>query len=158
MLLKLMLVLVVCTVPPVLSFRNIDSIAKPPRHAHPMIKQMLEVSNSYRGQQGRKLHRISPELTAAAQNHADYMARTGVFSHQANRGLLARVQDAGYPGMVRENIAMGYPSVNEVFAGWRNSSGHWASMISQETEDAGFGYAVSSRGEAYWVAVYGDAE
>ncbi len=126
-----------------------------PRHMHPTIQQMLLKNNDYRIRYSRVPHTINPQLTEAAQNHADYMARTGVFSHYANSGYIARARNAGYTGKVRENIAMGYQTVDIAFNGWRNSSGHWSALISSGSRDAGFGYAVSKAGHPYWVAVYG---
>ena len=123
-------------------------------HHHPTLLKMLQANNELRDGVGLAAQRISPELTKAAQDHALFMARTGNFSHGSNGGSNARAKRYGYPGRVRENIAMGHSTISEAFRGWRNSGGHWASIISPATE-VGFGYAVNSRGTAYWVGVYG---
>jgi hypothetical protein len=93
-------------------------------------------------------------LTRVAQNHAQFMARTGSFSHYSNYGPWGRARRFGFRGNVRENIAMGYRNVPTAFTGWRNSGGHWASIVSDAPE-VGFGYALSKSGTPYWVAVYG---
>ena len=123
-------------------------------HHHPTLMKMLQTNNELRDGVGLAAQQISPELTKAAQDHALYMARTGNFSHGSNGGSNTRAKRHGYPGRVRENIAMGHSTISAVFRGWRNSGGHWASIISTAT-DVGFGYAVNSRGTAYWVGVYG---
>jgi uncharacterized protein YkwD len=123
-------------------------------HDHPKIVRMWERSNALREQVGLMPHRLNPELTKAAQDHAWYMARSGDFSHYSNRGPSGRAVKYGYRGGVCENIAMGQGSVQAAFVAWRNSGGHWANITSG-TIDAGFGYAVSRSGAPYWVAVYG---
>ena len=118
------------------------------------VQQMLAESNELRESVGLEPHQFSTELTAAAQDHAEYMAQTGEFSHYVNGGHWDRAKRHGYEGSTRENIAMGYITVEDAFAGWRSSSGHWATIVSGTT-DAGFGYAVNEYGMAYWVGVYG---
>ena len=124
-------------------------------HEHPTLLRMLARNNSLRGRIGLRPHRINPELTKAAQDHAVYMARTGSFSHYSNGGPQNRARRWGFRGMVRENIAWGQRDVNDAFNSWQNSSGHWASIVSN-TSEAGFGYAVGNDGRGYWVAVYGN--
>ncbi len=119
-----------------------------------IVQQMLERNNELRASVGLGPHRLSEELTKAAQDHAEYMSRTGEFSHYVNGGPSDRAARYGYEGSVRENIAMGYGSVHAAFAGWQSSGGHWASIVSGTT-DAGFGYAVSPGGTPYWVGLYG---
>jgi hypothetical protein len=126
-------------------------------HEHPTLQRMLTRSNELRRGVGLRPHRMSPELTKAAQDQANYMANTGSFSHYSNGGPWGRaLRHRFFGGNVRENIAMGQGSVPHVFNTWRNSGGHWASIVSN-TDEAGFGYAVGSGGTPYWVAVYGNA-
>jgi uncharacterized protein YkwD len=124
-------------------------------HEHPTLLRMLARNNSLRGRLGLRPHRINPELTKAAQDQAVYMARTGSFSHYSNGGPQGRARRWGFRGMVRENIAWGQHDVDDAFHSWQNSSGHWASIVSN-TSEAGFGYAIGNDGRGYWVAVYGD--
>ncbi len=130
-------------------------VAETPESAEvSMAEQMLQRNNELRASVGLPAHRLSAELTKAAQDHAEYMARTGAFSHYVNGGPSDRAARHGYQGSVRENIAMGYATVHAAFSGWQSSGGHWASIVSGTT-DAGFGYAVSPGGTPYWVGVYG---
>lgn len=128
---------------------------KPPLHQHPTLLKMLGRNNEIRARLGLRPHRINPALTQAAQNHAKYMARTRDFSHYSNGGPQYRAGLFGFRGFVRENIAWNYRDVNQTFNAWQASGGHYASIIS-DTSEAGFGYAVSSTGETYWVGVYGN--
>lgn len=122
---------------------------------HPTILSMLARNNSTRTSRGMRPMFLSSRLTAAAQSHANYMARTGSFSHYSNGSPQGRVAQYGFRGGVRENIAMGQPSVESAFNTWTASGAHYANMMSH-SDVAGFGYAVGSNGQAYWVAVYGN--
>jgi hypothetical protein len=115
---------------------------------------MLRRSNLIRRNAGLKPQRINPALTKAAQDHANYMASTGDFSHYTNGGYQYRAQKYGFKGGVLENIAAGFGTVDATFNTWQSSGGHYASIVSGTTE-AGFGYAVSPNGGTYWVGVYG---
>jgi hypothetical protein len=125
-----------------------------PLHEHPTLLGMLGRNNSIRGRMGLRPHRMNPALTRAAQDHANYMANTGSFSHYTNGGPQYRAQRYGFRGGVRENIAWNQRSVDSAFSTWQASGGHMASIVSPTT-DAGFGYAVAPNGSTYWVAVYG---
>jgi hypothetical protein len=125
-----------------------------PLHRHPTLFRMLRRSNEIRRGVGLFGHRMNPALTKAAQDHANYMAQTGQFSHYVNGGHQYRASKYGFRGGVRENIAMGTGSVEGAFGMWHASGGHYASIVSGTTE-AGFGYAVSPSGTPYWVGVYG---
>ena len=123
-------------------------------HEHPTLLGMLGRNNLIRGRMGLRPHRMNPALTRAAQDHANYMAATGSFSHYTNGGPQYRAQRYGFRGGVRENIAFNQRSVDSAFATWQASGAHMASIVSGTT-DAGFGYAVAPNGATYWVAVYG---
>jgi uncharacterized protein YkwD len=125
-----------------------------PLHEHPTLLGMLGRNNLIRSRMGLRPHRMNPALTRAAQDHANYMAATGGFSHYTNGGPQYRAQKYGFRGGVRENIAFNQRNVDSAFATWQGSGAHMASIVSSTT-DAGFGYAVAANGATYWVAVYG---
>lgn len=122
-------------------------------HRQPIFLGMLRRNNDIRRRVGLFPHRINPALTAAAQDHANYMARTGQFSHYVNGGPQSRANKFGFRGGVRENIAYGTRSIDGAFNMWQNSGAHYASIVSG-TSEAGFGYAVGSGGQVYWVGLY----
>ena len=129
------------------------AIEAPPLHRSPTLFGMLRRNNEMRRRVGLFPHRINPALTKAAQDHANYMARTGQFSHYTNGGPQYRANKYGFRAGVRENIAYGSSTIDHTFSMWQNSGAHYASIVSG-TSEAGFGYAVSSSGLAYWVGVY----
>ncbi len=124
-----------------------------PLHRHPTLFSMLVRSNNLRRRAGLWPHRMNPALVAAAQDHANFMAQTGQFSHYVNAGPQGRASKYGYAGGVRENIATG-GNVDTAFGMWTASGAHYASIVSGTT-DAGFGYAVGPSGATYFVGLYG---
>jgi len=96
---------------------------------------------------------MNPALAAAAQDHANYMARTGQFSHYTNGSPQNRANKYGFGGGVLENIATG-GGPDTAFSMWQGSGAHYASIVSNTT-DAGFGYAVGAGGATYFVGIYG---
>src|SRR5687768_5966348 len=63
-----------------------------PLHEHPTLLGMLGRNNMIRSRMGLRPHRMNPALTRAAQDHANYMAATGSFSHYTNGGPQYRAQ------------------------------------------------------------------
>ena len=116
---------------------------------------MWKQNNAWRAAVKLPPQKLNPALTKAAQEQAWYMAEHEELSHTSNGGMIGRVEKVGYKHIsLGENIAAGQRSVKEVFESWKDSPGHWANIASAETE-MGCGYAVSEKGEAYWVVVYG---
>jgi hypothetical protein len=126
-----------------------------PLHRHPTLFGMLVRNNNIRRRNGLRPHRMNPALAAAAQDHANYMARTGQFSHYTNLGPQGRANKYGFGGGVLENIATG-GGADTAFSMWQGSGAHYASIVSNTT-DAGFGYAVGPNGATYFVGIYGTA-
>ena len=124
---------------------------------HPTLRSMLQENNQLRVSKGLTPLRISARLSAAAQNHANHMARTRSFSHYCNGSPSSRAALYGYCCGVRENIAFGQPNPQTAFATWAASDKHYVNLMS-ESDLAGFGYARAQNGQIYWVAMYGPAD
>ena len=124
-----------------------------PLHRHPTLFGMLTRNNGIRKRVGLLPHRMNPALTKAAQDHANYMAATGQFSHYVNGGHQYRANKFGFRGGVLENIATG-GGLDNAFGMWQASGAHYASIVSGTT-DAGFGYAIGANGATYFVGLYG---
>lgn len=116
-------------------------------------EQCLARNNELRSVRGLRPHVLNAKLCAAAQDHAQFMARSRSMDHYSNGGPSGRAARHGFGAGVRENIAYGYQTVQVVFGVWHGSSGHYANMMSATT-DAGFGLAYGG-GTPYWCAVYG---
>lgn len=116
---------------------------------------MLARNNALRASQGLPAHRMNQRLARAAQRRAEYMARTGRFSHRGPDSPAQRAQREGYGAYAGENIAYtSSGSVQRAFTVWRNSSGHWRNLRGGHQE-AGMGAARAANGRTYWVAMYG---
>jgi uncharacterized protein YkwD len=128
---------------------------------HPTIRQLYHKNNSVRKKKGLAEQKLSPELTKAAQDQAWYMARQHDkgeedFNHRGGNGSPGqRAAKAGYCGLVKENIARGYLSVDKTFDAWLDSEEHRGAIYSS-TSDVGFGYAIAKDGTTYWVGLYGE--
>ena len=105
---------------------------------HPTVTQLVALTNGHRARYGLHAVRINPQMCAAAQNHANWMANTGYFQH------------SGLPYM--EIIFHGPRSPQDAINGWIASPAHHGIMISGATE-VGFGYQ-NRNGQPYWVGVF----
>jgi uncharacterized protein YkwD len=101
-------------------------------------------------------------LQRAAQNHADYMARTGKFGHEFGPGTYfpERIAAVGFDGSAGENLGVGYGSVDEAIQGWLNSPKHRKIMLRAKYDRAGIAYAFNRSGKNsrythFWVLVVG---
>lgn len=129
-------------------------------------RDMIHRSNAFRSDHRLPPVQPQPALTAAAQQFADYMARTDRYGHEADgREPVQRAQAQGYDHcMVAENIAMQYrssgfsgPELARGFVqGWIDSPGHRENMLSDMATDIGMGLARSpSTGRWYAVQLFG---
>ena len=121
---------------------------------------LLDAANALRPREA------SPELMAAAQEQADFIAshpcrligRTydnAAFSHDTNGGSQVRVQKHGWSGHSEEVLAMrpvGWQA--DCWQMWRESPGHWQSVMSDNTH-CGFGAATGADGCSYYVGLFG---
>ena len=121
--------------------------------------RLLQLVTAARADAGLQPLVLSDALTRAAQAYAETMAATGCFAHDCppEPSLARRAEGAGYTGWraLGENIAAGYGSADAVFAGWMESPGHRANLLSAAYTELGLGLASSARGEPYWVQDFG---
>ena len=118
---------------------------------------ILTLVNQLRASYGLPGFTYDPQLAAAAQAHANWMAQTAVYSHTGAGGSTpqTRANSAGYPGYVSENI-VGGTNLNPGggVTWWRNSSIHFATMISNRHTQAGVGFA-QGNDQNFYVLVVG---
>lgn len=123
-------------------------------------EQILSLTNRFRAQHGRSELKSNAELSHAAQDFADYLARTDTFSHTADgKRPSQRVGEHGYQYcIVAENIAEEYNSAGFTTAslarafvtGWRHSPEHRKNMLDGDLDDLGVGVARSQRTGRYY--------
>lgn len=108
---------------------------------------VLYLHNKQRAEEGLEQLMPSEELAQMAQVHAEWMANKRKLKHSSLSG-----SSFGYVG---ENIAMGYPTEENVLDGWMNSSGHRRNILNKHYTHAGVGYARVKGGSPYWCVVFG---
>ncbi len=95
-------------------------------------------------------------LTAAAQQHAQWMAENNNISHTGSGGSRPqnRANNNGYAGAVSENIVGGTAlTAFEGFTWWQNSPVHLNTMLSQRHSEAGIGFATDGTWNYYALVV-----
>jgi uncharacterized protein YkwD len=121
-----------------------------------VIQEVLDIVNSERRQAGLSPLRLHSQLTAAAQEHSNDMARNNFMSHTGSDGSspFDRIKRHGYNyRQAAENIAAGYSSAQDVMRGWMNSSGHRRNILNPNYRDIGIGYARGN--QPYWTQTFG---
>lgn len=105
----------------------------------------------------------SESLAAAALLQSREMALLNRMGHRdsADRNLGERLRAQGYRFVVAsENVAVGYPSLEEVIEAWLDSEGHCENMMSGEVFEFGLACIDASETGAreerrYWTMVLG---
>lgn len=132
---------------------------KPPGYQDPVLQDLYQLHNWTRSayEVPSAEITISAQLTRAAHQHANWMARNEKMSHTGDGGssFWDRVRAAGYRGRGGgENIAAGYKTADAVMQGWMRSPGHERNILNRNWEHIGLGYAKSPKGRIYWCAVF----
>lgn len=130
-----------------------------PASAQDATGDILARVNNLRASLGLPAYRINGALSAAAQSQAQWMADSGVISHNRadGSGPRTRAVNAGYPTAdVAENIYGGTnASVDAAWAFWVNSGIHYAGLVNTRYQEIGIGVARGSDLTTY-VLVFGN--
>lgn len=130
----------------------------PAVQAQDAVSDLLGRINTLRGELGLHPYTLHPALTAAAQNHASWMANSTQVGHVQPDGSRPRdrAAAAGYASSwVSENIYMGSnASVDSAWNFWINSSVHYAGLTSPNYQHIGIATASGAYGQAF-VLVFG---
>jgi uncharacterized protein YkwD len=134
--------------------------ARPSPDLARVAKDIVRLTNQFRGQKDRRRLRVNADLSRAAQYFANYLARTGKFSHTADgKEPWERTEQYGYDYcLVAENIAYRYSSAGfstrelarGFMRGWRKSPGHRRNLLDPDTYDIGVGVAHSRKTGRYY--------
>lgn len=104
---------------------------------------------------------MNPHLRCAARYHSLWMAETGIFAHESPGGDLGddvweRVASTEFTGStIGENIAAGYGTPADAVAGWMDSDGHCANIMSGAARLIGVGYVQGGSYGSYWTQDFG---
>lgn len=147
----LLLVIVLSLTAPLLGPRS--------ARAQDAASDLLGRINALRSSLGVHPYALNAALSAAAQNHAQWMASTGQVSHTQPDGSTpsTRAAAAGYGSTwVSENIYMGTNATAATAWGWwMNSPIHYRGITSANYSEVGIGAASGPSGTAY-VLVFGN--
>jgi uncharacterized protein YkwD len=123
-------------------------------------ERLISRTNAFRHQEGLPTVATNPQLTAAAQGFATFMARTGQFSHTADgQTPEARAKAHGYdPCLIAENIAYqhnltGFTTealAGGFFQGWQHSPGHRENLLDPAVTETGIGLSQHEQTGAYY--------
>ncbi|MEM7112448.1 MAG: LysM peptidoglycan-binding domain-containing protein [Chloroflexota bacterium] len=120
--------------------------------------EISQLVNSLRAGFGLAPFQYNGTLAAAAQNHANWMASTAVYSHTQTNGSTpqTRADAVGYGGYVSENIVGGTKlTPSQGVTWWRNSAVHFNTMVSTRYTQMGIGFA-TGQGQNFYVLVVGN--
>jgi uncharacterized protein YkwD len=126
------------------------------------VTDVIKAVNAYRTQFGLPAYNINPQLTLAAQAHANDMACNNLFGHTgSNKSTVdSRVIISGYiASSVSENVYGSYPPLSgpDVVNWWKNDKTdlrHNLNLVSDRFIDIGMGYAFFDN-YGYYVIVFG---
>lgn len=119
--------------------------------------ELVEALNRYRAALGLPALEIHPSLMAAAQGHAEWMARTYTYSHTGEGGTSPgdRAAAAGFSGsQVYENVEGGTALTPEEAIGWWDRDWvHQNTMRLPSHTHVGAGYAENDQQQLYVLMV-----
>jgi uncharacterized protein YkwD len=123
------------------------------------VARVLELTNAQRLTAGLAPLTLSAQLNDAAQTYSGVLAAGTCFEHTCGAvpNFADRLGRAGYTGWadIAENIAAGYPTPEAVVAGWMNSPGHRANILSPKFSEIGVGVASGRTYGTYWTQEFG---
>jgi len=133
--------------------------AGPPKvaEAQSPTNEIVRLVNELRATYGLSGFTWNAQLAVAAQNHANWMASTGLYSHTGAGGStpVTRAVSAGYNGYVAENIVGGTNlTPQQGVTWWINSPTHFNTLISNRHIEVGVGFA-TGQGQNMYVLVAG---
>ena len=122
--------------------------------------EVLTLVNAIREEAGVHPLTLDTTLCQAATMRSLEMSYSRSFSHTRPNGsscfsvLDTYAVDYSSAG---ENIAVGYPTPADVVEGWKNSSGHYANMVSASFNKLGVGMSKLQTGSnEYWTQIFTD--
>jgi uncharacterized protein YkwD len=125
--------------------------------------RVLDLTNTERGKAGLAPLTLSDELQSSAQAYTLVLASSDCFAHTCGPmpNFADRDAAAGYDGWwsLGENLAGGYPTPEEVMAGWMASPGHRGNILSVTFTEIGIGVTRGGgRFSMYWAEEFGARE
>lgn len=123
-------------------------------------EEIVRYTNDARVRNGLLALRANSRLMEAARIHAEQMAAARRLAHTISEARYPTMQDrltaVGYAYMeAAENVAWNQPNAQGAVARWMSSTGHRENILDPGLTEIGAAMARSSRGEPYWIQVFG---
>ena len=121
---------------------------------------VVRLTNEARTRNGLAAFRTSSKLMEAARLHAQQMAAYQRSDHTISGAqyptMQSRLQAVEYVyAQAAENVAWNQSNAQAALNSWMNSSGHRANILDPGLTEIGAAMARSTRGEPYWIQVFG---
>ena len=121
---------------------------------------VIRYTNDARARNGLPALRTNAKLMEAARLHAQQMASYQRSEHTISGAqyptMQSRLEAVGYPySRAAENVAWNQRSAQDVVNTWMNSTGHRANILNAQLTEIGAAMVRSSKGEPYWIQVFG---
>lgn len=123
-------------------------------------EEIVRYTNDARARNGLPALSANSRLMEAARIHAGQMAAALRLAHTISEAPYPTMQDrlaaVGYAYMqAAENVAWNQRDAQAAVARWMSSTGHRANILDPGLTEIGAAMARSSRGEPYWIQVFG---
>jgi uncharacterized protein YkwD/transglutaminase-like putative cysteine protease len=125
-------------------------------------EEIFKLTNAFREAEKRQPLKRNALLDAAAQKHAENMARQKKLTHDLDgKTPQDRAKAEGYERLTAENLVPVPASFADgmvakaALESWKNSPVHRKSMLIKKADEIGIGVAVSDKGERYCCQLFG---
>jgi uncharacterized protein YkwD len=132
-----------------------------PKERAKVVEEMVKLVNAERAKEGLKPVKLNAELSAAAQGHAENMAKQQRMDHVLDgKTPQDRIRVAGYKGTRgTENVASAQQDPEEVMKMWMNSPPHRKNILNPALQEIGVGIGQDAKtGDLYWCQCFGVRE
>ncbi len=120
-------------------------------------KEVCDLVNLERQNEGLKPLTLDPTLNSLAQEKAEDMVKNNYFDHTSPTygSPFDMMKQYGINfSAAGENIAFGQITSNDVMDSWMNSKGHRENILNKNFENIGIGMTQDSNGRKYWVQMF----
>ena len=121
-----------------------------------MVQEVVRLTNIERAKVGSAPLQYHEGLGRAAMIRAKEINISFSHTRPDGRSSSTALSDAGVGGSASENIAMGYETPADAIAGWMNSSGHRAAMLTNTANYIGVGIYQNDYGTYFWTQEFSE--
>lgn len=148
----------ICGTVPASAEDGVSKISYSPQRERLDVAAALQLVNAARAESGLGDLVLDNALSAAAESHAEDLARREIMSHYGEDGSSPhdRAEASGYQAIrIGENVSGGQRSTAEAIDAWLDSAPHRRTLLMPEARDMGIALVEdpTSRFRTYWALV-----